>query len=312
MFCRYANQVIQKKIRENTYHASFRLRLWTKFGKLTLTELKGFLATIFNMGIIRKPTIAMYWVKRSSQSTIWFIFKESLPIDSPFFFFIWLTTAKRHRGTPSPIILLPGLNPLLITQTCNLNDTIQPTDRELSIGASLAGTKARTVMTQYIPTKAHKFGIKLWMLVEATSGYMIHFYHTAESVMAPVPADDTKEAPKNAQNLLYGNTPCEPSNAAVTPEPSAAGERFLFIRQRELMCVAYKERQNRKTVRFVTSAVKASAPAHGHKPVVSSIYSKNMGGVDLNDMMSGIYDDKRKTKKQCGKRLQSTFFTEWY
>ncbi|CAC5406923.1 unnamed protein product [Mytilus coruscus] len=103
-------------------------------------------------------------------------------------------------------------------------------------------------------------------------------------------------APKNAQNLLYGNTPCEPSNAAVTPEPSAAGERFLFIRQRELMCVAYKERQNRKTVRFVTSAVKASAPAHGHKPVVSSIYSKNMGGVDLNDMMSGIYDDKRKTK----------------
>lgn len=44
---------------------------------------------------------------------------------------------------------------------------------ELSIDESLVGTKARTVMTQYIPTKANKFGIKLWMLVEATAGYII-------------------------------------------------------------------------------------------------------------------------------------------
>lgn len=81
----------------------------------------------------------------------------------------------------------------------------------------------------------------------------------------------------------------------------------LCIRQREIVCAAYKERQNRKTVRFVTSAVKASTLSHGHKPVVSTVYSKYIGWVDLNDMMSGINDDKRKTKTMW-KRLAINIF----
>jgi hypothetical protein len=44
----------------------------------------------------------------------------------------------------------------------------------LSVDEALVGTKARSVMTRYIPTKSHKLGIKLWVLVEAVSGYIIH------------------------------------------------------------------------------------------------------------------------------------------
>ena len=29
-------------------------------------------------------------------------------------------------------------------------------------------------MLQYIPTKAARFGVKLWMLVESVTGYMFH------------------------------------------------------------------------------------------------------------------------------------------
>lgn len=32
------------------------------------------------------------------------------------------------------------------------------------------------------------------------------------------------------------------------------------------------------------------------KSKIATDYNQSMGGVDLNDMMSGIYEDKRKTK----------------
>ena len=40
---------------------------------------------------------------------------------------------------------------------------------ELSIDESFIGTKARSVMTQYIPSKSSKLGIKIWMLVQAAT-----------------------------------------------------------------------------------------------------------------------------------------------
>ncbi|CAC5391945.1 unnamed protein product [Mytilus coruscus] len=297
------------------------------------------------MGIIRKPT--MYWVKRSSQSTIWFrkIFsRHRFQLILRFFFYLVdnRKTPQRNSEHYNPAA---WFKPLVDHANMQFKQ-YYIRNRELSIDESLVGTKARTVMTQYIPTKAHKFGIKLWMLVEAISGYIIHFfYFTAESVMTAYRLMITQGShivkkimtETNLFNKNYhifcdnfftsiplvrhlrtlrtyftGTLRAKRQMPQLLRNPQLRKNESLFIRQRELMCVAYKERQNRKTVRFVTSAVKASALVHRHKLVVSSIYSKNMGGVDLNDMMSGIYDDKRKNKNNAEKGLQSTFFTEWY
>lgn len=46
-----------------------RIRKWKP---VTLAEMMGFLAVIFNMGLIRKPTLAEYWSTRNSQTTPWF------------------------------------------------------------------------------------------------------------------------------------------------------------------------------------------------------------------------------------------------
>lgn len=46
-----------------------RIRKWEP---VTLAEMKGFLAVIFNTGLIRKPTLAEYWSTRNSQTTPWF------------------------------------------------------------------------------------------------------------------------------------------------------------------------------------------------------------------------------------------------
>ena len=61
-------------------------------------------------------------------------------------------------------------NPLIDHANMRFKQFYVP-QQELSIDESLVGTKARSVMTQYIPTKSHKFGIKLWLLVEAATGY---------------------------------------------------------------------------------------------------------------------------------------------
>lgn len=75
--------------------------------------------------------------------------------------------------------------------------------------------------------------------------------------------------------------------------PNANGS--IFARRGPVLCCAYRERPNRKVVRFV------STYCHGvhstnEKSKIATDYNQSMGGVDLNDMMSGIYEDKRKTK----------------
>jgi hypothetical protein len=45
--------------------------------------------------------------------------------------------------------------------------------RELSVDESLVGTKGKTSMLQYIPSKRSGFGVKFWMLVESVTGYAL-------------------------------------------------------------------------------------------------------------------------------------------
>nr|CAD7260670.1 unnamed protein product [Timema shepardi] len=62
---RYAQQFIKSK----EGNVPTPLKNWNR---ITMQEIKGFLACILNMGIIRKPTIASYWSTLSSQATPWF------------------------------------------------------------------------------------------------------------------------------------------------------------------------------------------------------------------------------------------------
>jgi hypothetical protein len=40
------------------------------------------------------------------------------------------------------------------------------------VDETLVATKGHSIMRQYIPSKAAKFGIKFWMLCESATGYM--------------------------------------------------------------------------------------------------------------------------------------------
>ena len=45
-------------------------------------------------------------------------------------------------------------------------------DKNVCVDESLVGTRGRTAMLQYIPSKAAKFGVKFWVLAESASGYV--------------------------------------------------------------------------------------------------------------------------------------------
>lgn len=71
--------------------------------------------------------------------------------------------------------------------------------RELSIDESLVGTKSHTAMTQYLPNKHHhRWGIKLWMIVDSVSNYCLGFFCYKGKKYQGQPPNEDKD-----QSLAY-------------------------------------------------------------------------------------------------------------
>ncbi|PJE77355.1 hypothetical protein CI610_03723 [invertebrate metagenome] len=96
----------------------------------------------------------------------------------------------------------------------------------------------------------------------------------------------------NFTGTLRANSRDQP-NAIRTPHANAG--QCVYMRKRNILLCAYKERPNRKAVRLVTNCMAARNGVR--KPEIVEFYNKNMGGVDLNDMLTLTYDDNRKTLK---------------
>ena len=61
-------------------------------------------------------------------------------------------------------------------------------ERELCVDETLVATKGHSIMRQYIPSKAAKFGIKFWMLCESATGYILQMSVYRGRHFDPVPA----------------------------------------------------------------------------------------------------------------------------
>lgn len=149
---------------------------------------KSVLAVIFNVGLIRKPSIKDYWSKKyESQITSWFskmFSRNRFQIILRCFHLVNnKTTPQRDSDFYDPSA---WFKPLLEHANMVFKRYLTPKG-ELSIDESLIGTKARSIMTQYIPSKSSKLGIKIWMLVQAATGYIIHFVPYKGRRHDPVP-----------------------------------------------------------------------------------------------------------------------------
>ncbi|CAC5411670.1 unnamed protein product [Mytilus coruscus] len=263
---RYAADYIASKDR---IQGLSRLHDWFKVGVLALRDLKAFLTVILNMGIIKKPVITEYWnTKFASQSTKWFREMFSRNWFQLILKFFHITNNDMIPNRDDPQYSPTGKFQCFVDLFNAKFKQYYTPNQSLSIDESLIGTRGRSIMIQYIPSKAAKFGVKLWVLAESITGYIVHLNVYKGKRYDPTPA-----------RMLQGN-----ENEAK------------FLRQGQLLLCAYKEARRRKPVRLLSTACRAELNNTG-KPKMTEYYNTKMGGVDLADQLVSAYVDDRKTMK---------------
>ncbi|CAG2214196.1 unnamed protein product [Mytilus edulis] len=320
---RYARSFIKTNMQRINRCRHSRVHQWIKTGPLTINEFKGFLAAIYNMGLNKRPTLQCYW-KKGKQEYKWF--RKMFPRNrfQLILKFLHVVDNRKVSGRNDPTYD-PSAKFKPILDSLNMRSKYLYTpERNLSIDESLVGTRARSVMTQYIPSKSHKFGIKLWMLVESISGYLIHSTVYRGRRFDPVP-DGELQSSMVVKSLL--NVSCLFDKGyhvfcdSFFSSLSLASELLLnrtfmtgTLRSNRPMPQRIKTQnyvrmniQNkRKPVRLVSTFCKARVSPRG-KPTAIESYSKNMGGVDRNDMFTAFYNDERKTVKMWKKIMFNLF-----
>ena len=126
------------------------------------------------MGIINKPTLYSYFSTRRILSTSAFsdiISRDRFQFICKFLHFNDKNMKRQYNGPAKLFKIFPGIQ--------HLNNRFQSffyPDQDISINESLTLWKGRLSFKMYIPLKASKFGIKIYELCEAKSGYLWSFF----------------------------------------------------------------------------------------------------------------------------------------
>jgi hypothetical protein len=150
-----------------------RLNQWTN---TTPNEMKVFVAHLIIMGLIKKPSLESYWSRESVTRTSFF--GTYMPRNR-FQNILW-----NLHVSPSPEVNPPygeeGHDPLYKVREMldmmgrNFKTKYTP-GKIISMDESCCPFKGRVRFLQYMPKKPNKFSIKLWMISEATTGYISGF-----------------------------------------------------------------------------------------------------------------------------------------
>ena len=133
----------------------------------TAEELYALLGVHIFMGIDRLPSIEMYWSATYQHSIITSIFSRDR----------FKELLRYFRVVPAPVAAAPR-NPIPHAQALaeKLNRSFAahftPT-QHLALDEAMVAYKGRAPIKQYIPTKPHKWGYKIYCL--ASENYLLHF-----------------------------------------------------------------------------------------------------------------------------------------
>nr|XP_039265449.1 piggyBac transposable element-derived protein 4-like [Styela clava] len=151
-------------------------------------EMYAFIGMVIAMGIIRLPTLDMYWQKKN-----WILDVSS---------FNKIMTRQRFRDilrylhfcdeAMAPGAEDPNKDKLykvreLLTILLPLFQTCYTPGREISIDETLIPFKGRINFRQFIKTKRARYGIKVWVLAESSTGYVsrLQFYTGKDPMSKP-------------------------------------------------------------------------------------------------------------------------------
>lgn len=140
----------------------------------TEEEMKAFLGLCFLMGINIKPDLKSYWSSDITMETPYF--GKTIPRDRFMQIMRYLHFSNCDRepqpGEPNYSVLYK-VKELMTLINSKMVELFIP-KRQVSVDEMMVPWKGRLAFKQYMPAKPTKWGIKMWALAEADTGYVAH------------------------------------------------------------------------------------------------------------------------------------------
>ncbi|XP_064082431.1 piggyBac transposable element-derived protein 4-like [Macrobrachium nipponense] len=346
----YASQWIQSHTEYLQRKKRSIVNLWIKQGQTFVNEILAFLGVILNMGLIKKPTLRSYWdCTNSSQATPWFSNHYNRERFELLLKFLHFADNSKIPQPDHPAYKLYKIQPVIDHFQRTFKSHYYP-ERKISIDESIIGFRGKTPrLRQYMPNKHHaRFGIKVWCLCEARSGYTYAFevyrgtagMHVSDNgakyylVMRLLEKaglfhrghhlgldNDYFSSPKLFEDLWQnGTTATGTVRTNCKGLPMDAVKKKLKNREVSerrkgpLLCVAYKDGKQTPVLLSTSSKggykfVKRTGKPDKIVPQIVDDYSHVMGGVDLKDTKLYSCLAERKTLKWTNKAAFSLIGT---
>ena len=181
--------------------------LFTLWKDLTVDELWVYISIQVLMGIVHKPNIHLYWSGNHLVNTP--IFSRLMRRDR--FEQIRKMLHFTNPLSEDPQDSLSKLNTFLDSLRETFRANYKP-EKHLAVDEYLSLWKGRLKFRMYIPSKRERYGIKIYMLCESDTGYLVDFIiYTGADTKYPKPTvplpknfDDYKNPSKVVLSLMEG------------------------------------------------------------------------------------------------------------
>ena len=330
---RYASVKISKLEAEGKLTRRSHFKKWSP---LTLPELQGFLAIIFNMGIIRLPELKDYW------KTSWVaevpLFSRMMSRDH-FELVFWVLHASHSTG---PLKKIDKVRLFVEKILAKFQAKYTPT-QELAVDETMFKFRGRFVGKQYMPKNPTKWGIKSFSLADSSNGYIINALPYSGCETLDEANSQCQALPQPAQVVLhilepyldqgrhvftdryYTRIPLAQTlkscgttiagtvmkNRADLPDEirgrlQLGSSEVMAFWDGDLLALAWRAARKKQPVVMLStecSAKSVTVPARQSgsepqtKPVVVHTYNQQMNGVDIADQHAVYYSFLRKTVK---------------
>ena len=138
-------------------------------------ELLAFIGMNVAMGMLRLPQVRDYWTTHEVLSTPWF---PTIMRRDRFFtllrFLHLADSSKQKKKGEQGYDPLYKVRPIVDHLPAVFSKHYHPS-RHLSVDEMMIGTRCRLSFLQYMPKKPTRFGIKVWVIAEAKTGYVLDF-----------------------------------------------------------------------------------------------------------------------------------------
>ena len=304
---------------------------FTKWKPVTYNEVKAFIGILMAMGLTKLPEMRDYWRKGSVSHVPWFSSILTRGRFEAILNYLHLCNNEKHPPPEDEKYKLYklGIFPDIINE--NFRKCYVP-DRELSVDEQMIGTRCRVSFIQYMPKKPVKFGIKLWAICEAKTGYCLNFQiykgkenDTGEKGLGNrVVMDLTEPYLDQNRHIYMDNFYSNPKLFSALEKRSTfacgtirrdRGEfppeftksklqrgESVYLKFNKILAVHWFDKRDVFALSNIHSTGDVQVLRKGSdepvsKPIMIDQYNQFMGGVDRCDQYLASYSMQRKTKK---------------